>query len=89
MAFSEVQSFLRKFRSTDTVTPWRFAASQARRVSSAALSDMAGLMPDQWNHAAPSIIASKSKSAGSASAMAELARSYITFDGRIDAPVSA
>ena len=42
MAFSEVQSFLRKFRSTDTVTPWRFAASQARRVSSAALSDIAG-----------------------------------------------
>ena len=70
MAFSLVHSFLRKLRSTLTVTPWRFAASQARRVSSAALSDIAGVMPDQWNHCAPSMIASKSKSEGSASAIA-------------------
>ena len=74
-AFSFVHSFLRKFRSTETVTPWRLAASQAKRVSSAALSEMAGVMPDQWNQAAPSMIASKSKSFTSASAIAECARS--------------
>lgn len=74
-AFSLVQSFLRKFRSTDTVTPCFLAAMQARRVSSAALSEIAGVMPDQWNQSAPSMMASKSKSAASASAMDECARS--------------
>ena len=50
IAFSDVQSFLRKLRSTDTVTPWRLAASQAAFTISAALSLIAGVMPDQWNH---------------------------------------
>ena len=75
IAFSEVQSFLRKLRSTETMTPWRFAAWQASLVSRAALSEIAGVIPDQWNHAAPSMMESKSKSSGSASAIAEWARS--------------
>ena len=75
MAFWLVHNFLRKFKSTDTVTPCRLAASQANLVNSAALSLMAGVIPLQWNHWAPSMMASKSKSSGSASAIEEWARS--------------
>jgi hypothetical protein len=48
---------------------------EANLVSSAALSLIAGVIPLQWNHWAPSIILSKSKSDGSASAIALCARS--------------
>ena len=70
-AFSGVHSFLRKLRSTLTVAPWRLAALQASRVRAAALSLRAGVMPLQWNHCAPSMIASRSKSLTSASDIAE------------------
>ena len=38
-------------------THLRFAASQASLVSSAALSEIAGVIPDQWNQSAPYMIA--------------------------------
>lgn len=74
-AFSEVQSFFRKLRSQETVTPYFFAAIQASRRHSADASEMAGVMPLQWNHCASFIMVSKSKSDGVASAMDDPARS--------------
>ena len=44
-ACASVQSFLRKFRSTDTFTPAFFAASIDSRVHAAAFSPSAGVMP--------------------------------------------
>ena len=57
-----VHSFLRKFRSHETVTPCFFAAFKAASVKSAALSDTAGVMPVKWNQSQSLKIASKSKS---------------------------
>ena len=64
------------------------AALQAASVSSAAASETAGVIPVKWNQSAPSKISSKSKSEMLAVAIDELALSYVTFEGLIDAPVS-
>ena len=74
-AFSELQSFLRKFKSTDTLTPCFLAAIKAFSVSSAAASETAGVIPVKWNQSASLKISSKSKSASVAVEMEEWARS--------------
>ncbi len=74
-AFSLDHSFLRKLRSTETVTPCFLAAFNACSVSLAALSLTAGVIPVKWNQSAPSKIASKSKSFSVAVVMEECALS--------------
>ena len=72
----------------ETVAPAFFAAFIAARAQSAAPWLIAGVIPVVWNHVAPLRIASKSKSAGTALAIAESARSYTTREGLWFAPVS-
>ena len=51
-------SFLRKFRSHDTVRPAAFAACAAANVASAAAREMEGVMPVTWNQPAPPSVTS-------------------------------
>ena len=61
-AFSDVHSFLRKFRSTEIFTPCFLAAISAFSVSTAAESEIAGVIPVKWNQSASAKMASKSNS---------------------------
>ena len=69
------QSFFRKFRSQLTVTPISLAVLHASRQISGRLPPRAGVIPVKWNQSAPWKMAFQSKSEGTASAMAEWARS--------------
>ena len=66
----------------------RLAVRIASRHVSAAPWLMAGVMPVQWNHEAPSNAFSQSIMPGRISDMAECALSYTTLLGRATAPVS-
>jgi len=54
------QSFLRKFRSMETVAPAFLAACMAARAASAASWLTAGVMPVTWNHSASFMMEAKS-----------------------------
>ena len=69
------QSFFRKFRSHETVTPCAFAALHASRQRSGSAPPNAGVIPVQWNQSAPEKIVSQSNSPAAACEMAEPARS--------------
>ena len=74
-AFSEDHSFLRKFKSTETVTPWALAAFKAASVSSIAASLTAGVIPVKWNQSASAKISSKLNSSAVAVEIELCARS--------------
>ena len=88
LAFSLDQSFLRKLRSTDTVTFAFLAAINAASVSSIAASDIAGVIPVKWNQSASLKISSKLKSETFAVEIELCARSYTTLLALIAEPVS-
>ncbi len=53
MPGSHRQSFLRKFRSQETVRPCAFASLTAASTASAAVFESEGVMPVVWNQPAP------------------------------------
>jgi len=69
------QSFLRKLRSQDTVSPMALAACTPSRQTAAVPSLMAGVMPVQWNQSAPARTDCQSTSPGFTSEIEEPARS--------------
>src|ERR1035437_3761277 len=69
------QRFFLKLRSVDTVIPFLFEASIASLQARAAPSEIAGVIPVQWNQVTPSKTESQFTIPGIISAMEELARS--------------
>ena len=88
LASAEVQSFLRKLRSTLIVQPAALAALQAVATSFSGPSPSAGVMPVQWNQLAPPKTVGQSTSPGLIWLTALSARSYMTLLARGPAPLS-